>query len=99
MHGGAASGWTWQLQVEGLPQYHCLVPGLSNHGRSLAAYLPHGKVFQVEGVSHNRSLEAPHLFTNTVCARAGSQPLPSRLESLCAIFACETKKPNRPAKN
>ena len=36
LHGGGASGWTWQLQLEHLGDYHCLVPDLPEHGKSLA---------------------------------------------------------------
>ncbi len=37
LHGGGASGWTWQPQVDALADYHCLVPDLPEQGQSLAA--------------------------------------------------------------
>jgi pimeloyl-ACP methyl ester carboxylesterase len=36
LHGGGVSGWMWRPVVERLPGYHCLVPDLPEHGRSLA---------------------------------------------------------------
>ncbi|MFN3429260.1 MAG: alpha/beta fold hydrolase [Candidatus Sericytochromatia bacterium] len=36
LHGAGASGWTWRPVVERLAGYHCLVPDLPEHGRSLA---------------------------------------------------------------
>ncbi len=35
LHGGGASGWTWEPVTERLPSYHCLVPDLPAHGKSL----------------------------------------------------------------
>jgi pimeloyl-ACP methyl ester carboxylesterase len=37
LHGGGASGWTWQPQVDALADYHCLVPDLPEQGQSVAA--------------------------------------------------------------
>jgi pimeloyl-ACP methyl ester carboxylesterase len=34
LHGGGGGGWMWRPQVEGLPDYHLLVPDLPEHGRS-----------------------------------------------------------------
>lgn len=34
LHGGGGGGWMWQPQVAGLPDHHCLVPDLAEHGRS-----------------------------------------------------------------
>ena len=34
-HGGGAGGWMWQPQVDRLPEYHCLVVDLPEHGRSM----------------------------------------------------------------
>lgn len=34
LHGGGTRGWSWQPQVERLPEYHCVVPDLPEHGRS-----------------------------------------------------------------
>ncbi len=34
LHGGGASGWTWEPVVQRLPGYHCLVPDLPAHGKS-----------------------------------------------------------------
>jgi pimeloyl-ACP methyl ester carboxylesterase len=36
LHGGGASGWTWKPVVDQLPDYHCLVPDLPEHGQSMA---------------------------------------------------------------
>jgi len=35
LHGGGGAGWMWQPQVEGLGEFHCLVPDLPEHGRSV----------------------------------------------------------------
>jgi pimeloyl-ACP methyl ester carboxylesterase len=35
LHGGGGSGWMWQPQVDGLSDYHCLVPDLPEQGRSV----------------------------------------------------------------
>ena len=34
LHGGGGAGWMWQPQVEGLGDYHCLVPDLPEQGQS-----------------------------------------------------------------
>lgn len=34
LHGGGGAGWMWRPQVDGLPEYHLLVPDLPEHGRS-----------------------------------------------------------------
>jgi pimeloyl-ACP methyl ester carboxylesterase len=36
LHGGGVSGWMWRPVVERISGYHCLVPDLPEHGRSLA---------------------------------------------------------------
>ncbi|MBA3944073.1 MAG: alpha/beta hydrolase [Herpetosiphonaceae bacterium] len=36
LHGGGLSGRMWEPQIEGLPEYHCLVPDLPEQGRSIA---------------------------------------------------------------
>ena len=35
IHGGGISGWMWQKQVEHFRDYHCLVPDLPEHGKSI----------------------------------------------------------------
>ena len=35
LHGGGGGGWMWQPQVKELPDFHCLVPDLPEHGRSM----------------------------------------------------------------
>ncbi len=35
LHGGGGAGWMWQPQVGALGDYHCLVPDLPEHGRSV----------------------------------------------------------------
>ncbi|MCJ7734001.1 MAG: alpha/beta hydrolase [Anaerolineales bacterium] len=35
LHGGGVSGWMWQPQIEGLPDFHCLVPDLPEQGQSV----------------------------------------------------------------
>lgn len=37
LHGGGVGGWMWQEQVRAMPEYHCLVPDLPEHGHSLDA--------------------------------------------------------------
>ena len=34
LHGGGGGRWMWRPQVEGLPDYHLLVPDLPEHGKS-----------------------------------------------------------------
>ena len=36
LHGGGGGGWMWQPQLDSLPDYHCLVPDLPEHGKSMA---------------------------------------------------------------
>lgn len=35
LHGGGISSWMWDKQLEALKDYHCLVPDLPEHGRSI----------------------------------------------------------------
>ena len=35
LHGGGISGWMWQKQLEHFGDYHCIVPDLPEHGRSM----------------------------------------------------------------
>ena len=35
LHGGGGAGWMWQPVVDQLSDYHCLVPDLPEHGKSL----------------------------------------------------------------
>lgn len=35
LHGGGISGWMWERQAEAFPDYHCIVPDLPEHGRSI----------------------------------------------------------------
>src|SRR5512136_2082835 len=35
LHGGGGAGWMWQPQMEGLSDYHCLVPDLPEQGQSV----------------------------------------------------------------
>ncbi|MBK9924126.1 MAG: alpha/beta hydrolase [Anaerolineales bacterium] len=35
LHGGGGGGWMWQPQVEQLSDFHCLVPDLPEHGKSV----------------------------------------------------------------
>src|SRR5215475_1163365 len=35
LHGGGASGWTWDQQVAELGDYRCLVVDLPEHGKSV----------------------------------------------------------------
>ncbi|RFB13490.1 alpha/beta hydrolase [Bacillus sp. HNG] len=35
LHGGGVSGWMWDKQVQYFSQYHCLVPDLPSHGKSI----------------------------------------------------------------
>jgi pimeloyl-ACP methyl ester carboxylesterase len=44
LHGGGGAGWMWQPQVEGLGEYHCLVPDLPEHGQSV-----NEKPFTIQG--------------------------------------------------
>lgn len=35
LHGGGLSGWMWDKQVEAFKDYHCIVPDLPEHGKSV----------------------------------------------------------------
>ena len=35
LHGGGISGWMWRKQVEYFKDYHCIVPDLPEHGKSI----------------------------------------------------------------
>jgi len=35
IHGGGISGWMWHKQVEHFSDYHCIVPDLPEHGKSI----------------------------------------------------------------
>jgi pimeloyl-ACP methyl ester carboxylesterase len=35
LHGGGGAGWMWQPQVDGLGEFHCLVPDLPEQGDSI----------------------------------------------------------------
>ena len=35
LHGGGGGGWMWQPQIEQLGDFHCLVPDLPEHGKSV----------------------------------------------------------------
>lgn len=35
IHGGGISGWMWKSQVAAFKDYHCIVPDLPEHGRSI----------------------------------------------------------------
>jgi pimeloyl-ACP methyl ester carboxylesterase len=36
LHGGGVAGWMWDPVVARLPDFHCLVPDLPEHGRSMS---------------------------------------------------------------
>jgi len=36
LHGGGVAGWMWQPVVDLLPEFHCIVPDLPEHGASAA---------------------------------------------------------------
>ena len=44
LHGGGGAGWMWQPQLEGLGDYHCLVPDLPEQGQSASE-----KPFTIQG--------------------------------------------------
>lgn len=35
IHGGGISGWMWNKQIEAFKDYHCIVPDLPEHGKSV----------------------------------------------------------------
>ncbi|MFA4885533.1 MAG: alpha/beta hydrolase [Desulfotomaculaceae bacterium] len=35
IHGGGVSGWMWEKQVEYFDSYHCIIPDLPEHGKSI----------------------------------------------------------------
>jgi len=57
LHGGGASGWMWGPQVERLGDYHCLVPDLPEHGRSVAEkpFTMAGAVAQIADLIRTRA--------------------------------------------
>jgi pimeloyl-ACP methyl ester carboxylesterase len=36
LHAGMSSGWMWDKLVESLKNYHCLIPDLPEHGKSIS---------------------------------------------------------------
>lgn len=47
LHGGALSGWMWEKQLDAFKDYHCLVPDLPEHGKSVNV-----KPFTIENASN-----------------------------------------------
>ncbi len=37
LHGGGISGWMWRKQLEYFKDYHCIIPDLPEHGKSVDA--------------------------------------------------------------
>jgi pimeloyl-ACP methyl ester carboxylesterase len=35
LHGGAMAGWVWEKQVKEFSDYHCIIPDLPEHGKSI----------------------------------------------------------------
>ena len=35
LHGGGVSGWMWENQIQYFTHYHCIVPDLPGHGKSI----------------------------------------------------------------
>lgn len=35
IHGGGISGWMWEKQIEAFKDYHCIIPHLPEHGKSI----------------------------------------------------------------
>jgi pimeloyl-ACP methyl ester carboxylesterase len=35
LHGGGVAGWMWNKQLEAFKDYHCIVPDLPEHGKSI----------------------------------------------------------------
>ncbi len=35
IHGGGVAGWMWQKQWEAFEDYHCIIPDLPDHGKSM----------------------------------------------------------------
>ncbi len=35
LHGGGIAGWMWEKQVEAFKDYHCIIPDLPEHGKSI----------------------------------------------------------------
>ena len=35
LHGGGIAGWMWDKQVEAFQDYHCIIPDLPEHGKSI----------------------------------------------------------------
>ena len=47
LHGGGVAGWMWEPVVDLLPEFHCIVPDLPEHGAS-AAVSPFSMVLAAE---------------------------------------------------
>lgn len=47
LHGGALSGWMWEKQLDAFADYHCIVPDLPEHGKSVNV-----KPFTIENASN-----------------------------------------------
>lgn len=46
LHGGGLAGWMWDQQLEAFNDYHCLVPDLPEHGKSIDV-----KPFTIKGAA------------------------------------------------
>ncbi len=56
LHGGGLSGRMWQPQIEGLPEYHCIVPDLPEQGQSVGTgpFTLDGAAQDVAGIIRER---------------------------------------------
>ncbi len=46
LHGGGIAGWMWDKQLEAFKDYHCIVPDLPEHGKSIEI-----KPFTIQGAA------------------------------------------------
>jgi pimeloyl-ACP methyl ester carboxylesterase len=79
LHGGGSAGWMWEPVVAYLPDYHCLMPDLPEHGGSQAV-----KPFSME---YAATLTAQLIRTQTHGGRAHVMGLSEGAQTLVALLA------------
>jgi pimeloyl-ACP methyl ester carboxylesterase len=63
IHGGAGGVWTWHDTIERLPEYHCILPELPEHGSSqdIGPFSIHDTAKRIIRYIEENNIEGPHL--------------------------------------
>ena len=84
LHGGGGGGWMWQPQLDGLPDYHCLVPDLPEHGKSMAV-----KPLTIQGAADTHRRVDPYSSSRRAGAYRRAFTRARRSEWRCLSLAPE----------